>query len=112
MKSAPHIKASASTPKYQAVLAPIIIEAIMASPATGVAPHFMNRAARIAFLIRGYSAGSGRMGRTVCRLIPPAQRVGPRGHLIETSVRWPAVQHILGPRLCHDCSPLNPILKG
>lgn len=39
-----------------------------AKPNNGVAPHFINRAARIAFFILGHSAGSGRMGRMVCRL--------------------------------------------
>ncbi len=63
MNSTLHMVRKARTPKYQAVLPPMIADTIMATPDTGVAHHFIKRAARIAFLIRAYSFGSGRMGR-------------------------------------------------
>jgi len=54
-------------PKYHDVLVPITIAMIAPIHANGTEPHFTKRAARIAFLILGRSAGSGRMGRMMVR---------------------------------------------
>jgi hypothetical protein len=57
--------ANTIAPKYHLEVPPMMIAAINAKPATNGAQALMNRAARIALLILGHSAASGRMGRIV-----------------------------------------------
>jgi hypothetical protein len=94
MKNGAQITTNTATPKYHSDVPPTIIAASSPRPATGRAPHFIIRAARIALLILGRSSGSGRTGRMVMPPNVPDQRPGAADPQLSTRASWPGSLHL------------------